>query len=78
MNRGPIEQLSKFTSCKLKLDSFKRASTNGINFCECVFSSLLCFSIIKFLSSKRQTLQTLEEVSIASIFNVKLTSFHLI
>lgn len=78
MNRGPIEQLSKFISCKFILDSFKRLSTSGINFCECVFSSLLCFSIIKFLSSKRQTLQILEEVSSASIFNLKLTSFRLI
>ena len=68
---GPMQHDKRFISFKFRLHSLNISSTNGINFCECVFSSSLCFSFINFLSSKIDTLQILEDVSIANIFKIK-------
>ena len=65
---GPKQHESKPISSNDKFVSLNISSTSGIRFCECVFSSLVCFSRITSLSSSIDTEHILDDVSIANIF----------
>ena len=73
---GPIEHASKSISFNVKLVFVNILSINGINVCECVFSSSLCNSAITLLSSNIQVVHLLEDVSIPNIFiKIQFLSF---
>ena len=65
---GPMSQINKFISFKLKLDFFNANSIIGIKFSECVLFVLVSKLQINLVLFKIDTPQILLEVSMLKIF----------